>query len=64
MVKVANLGKGGSMNGKKSRMFFLSTCLILAVLVLMQALTPIRAAFFFAAALVVFGVPSDGFRRI
>jgi hypothetical protein len=46
------------MNGKKARIFFLGTCVILAVLLLTQVLTPIVGGIIFAIALVAFGVPS------
>ncbi len=52
------------MNGKKARIFFLITCVILAILLLTQVFTFIVSGIIFAVALVVFGVPSNGFRRI
>ena len=52
------------MNRKKAALFFLGTCMILAVLLLMQVVTPIVGGFIFAVALVAFGVPSNGFRKI
>jgi hypothetical protein len=52
------------MNGKKAGIFFLGACLILAILLLMQVLTPIVGGIIFAVALVAFGVPSNSFRKI
>ena len=52
------------MNGKKARIFFLITCIILAILLLTHVLTFIVGGVIFAIALVAFGVPSNGFRRI
>jgi hypothetical protein len=52
------------MNGKKAGIFFLCACLILAVPVLTQVLMPIVGGIIFAVALVAFGVPSNGFRKI
>jgi hypothetical protein len=52
------------MNGKKAGMFFLGACLILAILLLAGVLTPIGGAIVFAIALVAFGVPSNGFRKV
>ncbi|MGB7517187.1 MAG: hypothetical protein WBR14_16340 [Candidatus Acidiferrum sp.] len=52
------------MNGKKASIFFLITCIILAVLLLTHVLTNIASGIIFAVALVAFGVPSNGFRRI
>jgi hypothetical protein len=51
------------MNGKKATLLFLSTCLILAILMLAHVLTFIVGVIIFAVALVAFGVPSHGFRR-
>jgi hypothetical protein len=51
------------MNRRKAGIFFLGTCLILAMLLLTQVVTPIVGAFIFAVALVAFGVPSNGFRK-
>jgi hypothetical protein len=61
---IADSGSGGSMNRKKAGIFFLGTCVILAILLLTQVLTPIVGAIVFAVALVAFGVPSNGFRKI
>ena len=52
------------MNRKTAGIFFLGTCVILAILLLTQVLTPIVSAFIFAVALVAFGVPSNGFRKV
>jgi len=52
------------MNRKKAGIFFLGICLILAVLLLTQVVTPVEGAIIFAVALVAFGVPSSGFRKI
>jgi len=52
------------MNGKKARLFFVGTCLILAILMLTQVLTPIVGGIIFVVALVTFGAPSNGFRKI
>jgi hypothetical protein len=51
-------------NGKKARKFFLGICVVLAILMLTQVLTPIVGGSIFAVALVAFGVPSHGFRRV
>jgi len=52
------------MNGKKARILFLITCIILGILLLTHVLTYIVSGIIFAVALIAFGVPSDGFRRI
>ncbi len=62
-VQVA-IPSSASMNGKKARIFFLITCILLAILLLTHVLTYIVSGIIFAVALVAFGVPSDGFRRI
>jgi hypothetical protein len=53
---------GDSVNGKKATLLFLSTCLILAILMLTHVSTFI-VVIIFAVALLAFGVPSHGFRR-
>jgi hypothetical protein len=63
-VQVAQFRVGASMNGEKARIFFLITCIILAILLLTHVLTYIGGGIIFAIALVAFGVPSNGFRRI
>jgi hypothetical protein len=50
-------------NGKKATLLFLSTCLMLAILMLTHVLTFIAGVIIFAVALLAFGVPSHGFRR-
>ena len=52
------------MNRKKAGIFFLGTCLILAILLLTQVLAPTMGAVIFAVALVVSGVTSNGIRKI
>ena len=52
------------MNGKKARIFFIGTCLILAILLVTQVVTPIVGGFIFAVALAAFGGASHGFRKI
>jgi hypothetical protein len=52
------------MSGKKAGKLFLSICVVLAILMLTQVLTPIVGGSIFAVALVAFGVPSHGFRRV
>ena len=52
------------MNGKKARIFFLITCITLAILLLTHVMTYIVSGIIFAVALVAFGVPSNGFRRV
>ena len=47
------------MNGKKARIFFVGTCLILAILLLTQVLTPIVGGIIFTVALIAFGVPYE-----
>jgi hypothetical protein len=51
------------MNRKTAGIFFLSACLILAILLLTQVLTPIEGSIIFLVALVAFAVPSNGFRK-
>lgn len=51
------------MNRKKAGICFLGACLILAILLLTQVVTPTVGAFIFAVALVVFGVSSNGFQK-
>jgi hypothetical protein len=52
-----------SMNAKIAGLFFLGACIILAVLLLKQVVTPTVGSLIFAGALVVFGVLSNGFRK-
>jgi hypothetical protein len=52
------------MSGKRAGKFFLGICVVLAILMLTQVLTPIVGGSIFAVALVAFGVPSHGFRRV
>lgn len=52
------------MNRKKAGIFFMGACVILAILLLAPVVTPIVGAIIFAVALVTFGVPSNGFRRV
>jgi len=51
------------MNGKIARIFFVATCLVLAILMLAHVLTPIVGTAIFAVALFVFGGLSNGFRK-
>ena len=51
------------MNGKKARLCFLATCIILAILMLTRVLTNITGGAIFAVALATFGGLSKGFRR-
>ncbi len=51
------------MNGKTARVFFVGACVILAILLLKQVVTTTVGGLIFVAALVVFGVPSKGFRK-
>jgi hypothetical protein len=51
------------MNGKKARLFFVSACIVIAILLLMQVVTITVGGIIFAVALVAFGVPSNGFRK-
>jgi hypothetical protein len=62
-VQVA-IPTSASMSGKKARMFFVSSCIILAILLLTHVLTYIVGGIIFTVALVAFGVPSNGFRKI
>ena len=51
------------MNARIALAFFLSICLLLAVLLLSGMITPIVSGIAFALALVVLGGGSGGFRR-
>lgn len=52
------------MNRKKARIFFVGTCLILAILMLTQVLKPTVGGIIFAVALATFGTLSNGFRKM
>jgi hypothetical protein len=51
------------MNRTIASLSFLSVCVVLAALLLTRTITPVVSGFVFAAALVVFGGVSRGFRR-
>ena len=51
------------MNGRTAGFLFLSTCIVLAVLLLTAVVTPIVSGGVFAVALVLLGGFSQGFRR-
>lgn len=51
------------MNSKPAVAIFLGVCLVLAGLLLFQAITPIVSGAIFAIALVLLGGSSKGFRR-
>jgi hypothetical protein len=51
------------MNGKLAVRILLGICILLAVLLLTNAITPFASGLIFAAALVVFGGLSRDFRR-
>lgn len=52
------------MNGKKAALLFVVSCLILAILLFTEVLTPNVAGIVFVMVLAVFTVPSNCFRRI
>lgn len=52
------------MNGKMARAFFIGACLMIAILLLTQVVTPIVGGIIFVVALLAFGVPSNGFRKV
>jgi hypothetical protein len=52
------------MNRRIAGFSFLGACIILAALLLTQVVTPIVGAIIFAVALVAFGAPSKGFRKV
>lgn len=51
------------MKKKPAAWIFLGICLVLAILLLMQVITPVISACIFALALVVLGGLSQGFRK-
>ncbi len=51
------------MRGKPAGLVFLGICLILAALLLTKAITPLVSGSVFAAALVILGGMSRGFRK-
>jgi hypothetical protein len=51
------------MKGKSAGMVFLGICLALAVLLVLKVITTLIGGIAFAAALVVLGLLSEGFRR-
>ena len=51
------------MSGQRAGLLFLGVCVLLAVLLLAGAITPLVAGGIFAVALVVLGGLSGGFRR-
>ena len=51
------------MDRKVAGFVFLGVCVVLAVLLLMQVITPVISAALFAIALVVVGGASAGFRK-
>ena len=52
------------MNRKIAGFSFLGACIIIAILLLTQVVTPIAGAIIFAVALVVCGGSSKGFRKV
>lgn len=51
------------MNRKTASMIFLGICVVLAVLLLLDVITPIVSGSIFAVALVIFGSISRGFTK-
>jgi hypothetical protein len=51
------------LKGKSASLLFLGICIVLAVLLLTRALTPILSGVVFAIALAVLGLLSAGFRK-
>ena len=51
------------MNGKTAGLTFFGICIILAVLLIIKAITSITSGIIFAIALVVLGVSSKGFKK-
>ena len=51
------------MNRKTAGFIFLGVCILLAILLLAKAITPLVSGMLFAVALVVLGLLSGGFRR-
>ncbi len=51
------------MNGKVAAFAFLIVCVVLAVLLLLRAISPVVSGAVFAIALVLLGGLSQGFRR-
>ena len=50
------------MSARVAVVLFLAVCVVLAALLMVQAITPVMSGVLFAVALVVFGVASRGFR--
>ena len=62
-AKDSRLAKmGGIMNGKLAAVLFLCVCATLAILLLAGAVTPLASGSMFAAALIMLGGLSRGFR--
>jgi hypothetical protein len=51
------------MNGKTAGLAFLGICIILAILLIIKAITSLTSGIIFAIALVVLGGMSKGFRK-
>jgi hypothetical protein len=51
------------MNRRRAGFLFLGVCIVIAILLLTQAITPVAAGISFAIALVALGWLSGGFRR-
>ena len=68
MITRRRVGPGGrelevSVNSKVARFLFLGVCVVLAVLLLIRAISIVVSAAVFAVALVVLGGAFGGFRR-
>jgi len=55
--------KGDKMNRKIATFSFLGICVLLAILLLIKAISPLVSGVVFAIALVVFGIASRGFKN-
>lgn len=51
------------MNKKTANLFFVGICIVLAILLLMDRISPLVSGCIFAVALVVLGLASRGFRK-
>jgi predicted RND superfamily exporter protein len=54
--------KENQMNRRRAGFLFLGICIVIAILLLTQAITPVAGAISFAISLVVLGWISGGFR--
>lgn len=52
------------MRGKPAKLIYLCICVLIAILLLTQVISPIVGGFIFASALLILGSLSKGFKRL